>query len=281
MSWRSIRARQGRPSLSLTVRTRSRQAPMLNSRNTIRSRGGWNTMRGRSGRSGSASSPRLANARMSDLHGIGITNQRETVVVWDRTTGEPVSRAIVWQDRRTADFCDELRARSGLEETIAARPASWSTPTSPARRSNGCWITSPDYDGALTGMRSPSARWIPGWSGTSPAASSTSPIIRMRPERCFTTSRSFSGISSFLISSRYHGRSCPRSSRPAMSSAGPIRAYFRAPHLSRSPGSPATSKRLCSARPATVQAWPRTPTAPAPSCWRTPAPASCAAGKGC
>src|SRR5258708_35020068 len=41
---------------------------------------------------------------------IGITNQRETVVVWDRTTGRPRHRAIVWQDRRTAARCDELRA---------------------------------------------------------------------------------------------------------------------------------------------------------------------------
>ena len=41
---------------------------------------------------------------------IGITNQRETVVVWDRTTGRPLARAIVWQDRRTASRCDELRA---------------------------------------------------------------------------------------------------------------------------------------------------------------------------
>jgi glycerol kinase len=41
---------------------------------------------------------------------IGITNQRETVVAWDRDSGEPLARAIVWQDRRTADFCDELRA---------------------------------------------------------------------------------------------------------------------------------------------------------------------------
>src|SRR6185312_6258903 len=41
---------------------------------------------------------------------IGITNQRETVVAWDRETGEPLARAIVWQDRRTADFCDRLRA---------------------------------------------------------------------------------------------------------------------------------------------------------------------------
>jgi glycerol kinase len=41
---------------------------------------------------------------------IGITNQRETVVAWDRETGEPLARALVWQDRRTAGFCDELRA---------------------------------------------------------------------------------------------------------------------------------------------------------------------------
>src|SRR6476620_8491702 len=44
---------------------------------------------------------------------IGITNQRETTVVWDRETGEPVYNAIVWQDRRTAAFCDALRATDG------------------------------------------------------------------------------------------------------------------------------------------------------------------------
>ena len=52
-----------------------------------------------------------------DIQAIGITNQRETVVVWERASGKPVSRAIVWQDRRTARFCDELNGR-GLEETI-------------------------------------------------------------------------------------------------------------------------------------------------------------------
>lgn len=44
---------------------------------------------------------------------IGITNQRETTVVWDRQTGEPIYNAIVWQDRRTAEFCDKLRADAG------------------------------------------------------------------------------------------------------------------------------------------------------------------------
>lgn len=51
---------------------------------------------------------------------IGITNQRETTVVWDRTTGEPLHHAIVWQDRRTAPRCDELRD-AGAEPTIRAR----------------------------------------------------------------------------------------------------------------------------------------------------------------
>jgi glycerol kinase len=51
---------------------------------------------------------------------IGITNQRETTLVWDRATGEPIHRAIVWQDRRTADRCDALRA-SGHEEEVRAR----------------------------------------------------------------------------------------------------------------------------------------------------------------
>ena len=48
---------------------------------------------------------------------IGITNQRETVVAWDRTSGEPLARAIVWQDRRTAEFCDTLRA-AGHESAV-------------------------------------------------------------------------------------------------------------------------------------------------------------------
>jgi glycerol kinase len=51
------------------------------------------------------------------LAGIGITNQRETTIVWNRNTGEPVYNAIVWQDRRTAEFCDQLKAK-GLSEML-------------------------------------------------------------------------------------------------------------------------------------------------------------------
>ena len=56
----------------------------------------------------------------ADVRGIGISNQRETVVVWDRETGEPVHRAIVWQDRRTAELCARLRAE-GREADVRRR----------------------------------------------------------------------------------------------------------------------------------------------------------------
>jgi glycerol kinase len=55
-----------------------------------------------------------------DVAAVGITNQRETVVVWERASGRPIHNAIVWQDRRTAPVCAELRA-GGHEETIAAK----------------------------------------------------------------------------------------------------------------------------------------------------------------
>jgi glycerol kinase len=51
-----------------------------------------------------------ADIKMKQIAGIGITNQRETTVVWERGTGKPICNAIVWQDRRTAAFCDELKA---------------------------------------------------------------------------------------------------------------------------------------------------------------------------
>src|SRR5947207_10069209 len=55
-----------------------------------------------------------------DVAAIGITNQRETTIVWERATGKPIHHAIVWQDRRTADFCAELKSR-GMEKEISAR----------------------------------------------------------------------------------------------------------------------------------------------------------------
>ena len=61
-----------------------------------------------------------ANVSAREISAIGITNQRETTVLWDRATGRPVARAIVWQDRRTADACDRLRA-AGHEPEVMRR----------------------------------------------------------------------------------------------------------------------------------------------------------------
>jgi glycerol kinase len=60
-----------------------------------------------------------AGAAASDIAAIGITNQRETTILWDRSTGKPVSNAIVWQDRRTALICEDVRAEHGEMVTSA------------------------------------------------------------------------------------------------------------------------------------------------------------------
>ena len=66
---------------------------------------------------------RVARDIVSDpgqIAAIGITNQRETTIIWDRASGEPIHNAIVWQDRRTADICDELKTE-GFDQTILER----------------------------------------------------------------------------------------------------------------------------------------------------------------
>ena len=70
------------------------------------------------------------------IAGIGVTNQRETTVIWRRDTGQPIHNAIVWQDRRTADLCENLR-RAGHDELIRERTGL----IFPPPRSPGCWKT--------------------------------------------------------------------------------------------------------------------------------------------
>lgn len=60
------------------------------------------------------------NAKASDIMAIGITNQRETTIVWDKYTGQPIYHAIVWQCRRTSTYCDSLKEK-GLTDTIRAK----------------------------------------------------------------------------------------------------------------------------------------------------------------
>jgi glycerol kinase len=106
-----------------------------------------------------------------DIAALGITNQRETTVVWDRNTGEPVYNAIVWQDTRTDKICDELSADEGQDRR--------SPPTSRGRRSAGSSRTSTARGSARRPATSSSATPTRGPSGTSPAARTaafTSPI---------------------------------------------------------------------------------------------------------
>ena len=86
-----------------------------------------------------------ANLNSSDIQAIGITNQRETTVIWDRETGMPVGNAIVWQCRRTAPLCDEMksagwsskiRAKTGLviDAYFSATKLAWILQSSPSIR---------------------------------------------------------------------------------------------------------------------------------------------------
>src|SRR5215203_2775596 len=97
----------------------------------------------------------------ASLEGIGITNQRETVVAWDRESGEPVHNPLVWQDRRPAARCDELR-EAGHETLVSARSTRGSasssrgatSPTTRTRRGR-CSSTS----GSCGGTRSSAVSW--------------------------------------------------------------------------------------------------------------------------
>ena len=100
--------------------------------------------------------------REGELTAVGITNQRETVCVWDPASGEPLHKAIVWQDRRTAARCDELRA-AGHEPLVRAAHRAWcSTPTSRPPRSSGCSSTSTACASAPRAAGRCSARSTPG-----------------------------------------------------------------------------------------------------------------------
>ena len=61
----------------------------------------------------------MIGAAASDIAAIGITNQRETTIVWDKETGEPVHHAIVWQCRRTSEYCDSLKEKGLTDKSVS------------------------------------------------------------------------------------------------------------------------------------------------------------------
>ena len=101
----------------------------------------------------------------SDLAAVGITNQRETTLVWDRNTGEPVHNAIVWQDTRTDVICNELAADGGQDRFRAKVGLPIATYFS-GPRSSGSWTTSKEPGPGPTPATWSSATSTAGASGT-------------------------------------------------------------------------------------------------------------------
>ena len=138
----------------------------------------------------------IAEARIDParIAAIGIANQRETAVFWDRATGEPIGPALVWQDRRTADICRTLSAR-GLERLVRERTGLLLDPYFSGTKI--MWALENVPGDARIAPRQgacASARWTPGSCTCSPAA--TQPIRRTRHGRCSTISAGAGGTRS-------------------------------------------------------------------------------------
>ncbi len=136
----------------------------------------------------------------ADLDAIGIANQRETIVVWDRATGEPLHRALVWQDRRTAERCEELRA-AGHETLVRERTGLVIDPYFSATKIEWLLRNVEDADRAVFGTSTP------GCSSSSPAA--TPPTTPTPRGRCCSTSAAAPGTRSSARCSASTPRSLP------------------------------------------------------------------------
>ena len=191
-----------------------------------------------------------AGIQGGQLHAIGITNQRETVVAWDPETGEPVHNALVWQDRRTAARCDELRA-AGHEDLVRERTGLVLDPYFSGTKIE--WLrrnVEAAREGAVFGtIDSWLAFKLTGRHLTDYSNASRTLLFDIRKLAWDAELCELMGVEQETASpSRFPP---PRSTGPRRSSA----ARFRWP------GSRAISRRRCSARPASGRGWPRTPTA--------------------
>ena len=201
-------------------------------------------------------------ATAADIAAIGITNQRETTLVWDRHTGEPIHHAIVWQCRRTSGFCDDLMAR-GLTDRIRAKTGllidayfsatklRWLLDNVPgarekARRGDLLFGT---VDSWLIWKLTGGAAHVTDYSNASRTMLFNIHTLQWDQE---------------LLSLLDRRPCCPRSCPAARCTATPWPSSSVRP--SPSPGRRATSRRLCSARPALPPVRRKTHTVPAASC---------------
>ena len=166
-----------------------------------------------------------AGLTMADMAAIGITNQRETTVVWDRATGKAIHNAIVWQDRRTAETCDriresgaaaDIRQRTGLEldAYFSGTKAAWILDHVDGAR-----------DRAERGELALGTVDLAGSSGTSQEEPCMPPTPRTLPAPSCTTSTTWPGTRSCWTSLGCLNPCCPKS-RPSSGDFGLATALF-------------------------------------------------------
>ena len=199
-----------------------------------------------------------------DIDSIGITNQRETTIVWNRHTGEPVHNAIVWQCRRTAEAIDELKQDETIVEEIRSRTGLIPDAIFRRARSLGSWITLKARVKQRRRATCCSAPWIRGSSGISPKGACMRPTTRTPAARCSSTSTRANGMGGCA--------SCFRSRKLCFPKCGLLRAISgeRATTscqvASRLRGLQATSRRHSSVSAALRQGKRNRPSAPGASC---------------
>ena len=138
---------------------------------------------------------RLAKLSAGDVAAIGITNQRETTLIWDRATGKPIANAIVWQDRRTADICDALR-KDKADRLVRRKTGLELDAYSAQQKFSGCSTRQRAHGPRREPAALPSVPLTLGWSGISPADKPTSPTFPTPRGRCFSTSAPATGMMS-------------------------------------------------------------------------------------
>ena len=199
---------------------------------------------------------------------LGITNQRETAVLWDRETLRSPRRAIVWQDRRTAGICDQLRA-DGHEPLVAGLTGLRLDPYFTGTKLLWLALNEPRVWARVTqrGRRGRHRRLVPRGAAHRGPAPHHRRLERVADAAVRHPRRPLGRAARRAV--RGAARRCRRWCRRTAPSRAPTRRHSSA-WTCRSRGSPGTSRPPCSARPASSRARASAPTAPARSCWCTP-----------
>ena len=151
-----------------------------------------------------------ANVQTADILCIGITNQRETTVIWDRSTGKPIHMAIVWQDRRTSDYCAELKRQQDTISDIQDKTGLLLDPYFSATKIR--WILDNVPDARARANRGELAfgtidSWLL-WKLTGGKATSPTPPTHLGP--CFLIFDRSAGMKTCLRCSKCPNRCCRR-----------------------------------------------------------------------